>query len=124
MGESRHDEKACTCVQYKLDFTQYDLRYVKDSRYCKICKRHISLKKWKGGLVKFCNRVKLVTQEFCPCCGERLRTGGRSSKNRLLKSIADQQKNPQNYSMAVLKKLEKKVKYLEKIQMIPITKNR
>lgn len=122
MDGSRHDERVCTCVQYKLDFTQYDLRYVKDSRYCRNCKRHISLKKWKGGIVKFCNRTRMVSKEFCPCCGERLRTGGRSSKNRMLRSVADQQRNPQNYSNAVLKKLDKKVKYLQEMQMIPIKK--
>lgn len=121
MGESRHDEKACTCVQYKADFTQYDLRYVKDSRYCKICKRHISLKKWKGGLVKFCNRSKIVTQEFCPCCGERLRSG-RRAKAVIRRSVTDQLINPQNYNIAVIKKLNKKAKYLQKIKMIQIKK--
>jgi len=121
MGESRHDERVCTCVQYKLDFTQYDLRYVKNSRYCKKCGRHVSLKKWKGGIIKFCNRARTVSKEFCPCCGERLRAG-RRAKKKIRQSVRDQLKNPQNYNNAVIKKLNKKVKYLEKIKMIPITR--
>jgi hypothetical protein len=40
----------------------------------------------------------------------------------MLRSIADQQKNPQNYSNAVLKKLDKKIKYLQEIKIIPVAR--
>ena len=116
-----HDKKSCTCMLYKLDFKANDLRWTKDTRYCKSCAKYITLKKWHGGIAKFGNRIRILTKEFCPCCGERLRTTRRQNA-KMIRSIKDQIKNPQNYRRSSVK-LDNKMKFIKENNLLKI-KNR
>ena len=112
-----HDERYCACVKYKPKLTQYGVKYNGVNLKCKECGRFIDPKKWKGGIVKFTNRVRYVKAHECPCCGRRL-AKHRKAKKRLVDSILHQQMFPEQHLIKV-SALKKKVKLLESGILIP-----
>jgi hypothetical protein len=118
MAFSQHDVRDCRCVQFKPDFTVGDLKLTGENYFCSSCHRYVSSIKWKGGLVHFGKRTRFVKYFFCPCCGYRMRRKTRAKK-KIISSIEDQVKHPENYTPYVRSKLEKKVKLLETNFLIP-----
>jgi len=105
-------------MQYKSDFTVYELRLTGKSYYCAFCCRYVSSTKWKGGLVHFGSRTRYVHHYECPCCGIRMRSK-RRGKSKLVRSIESQTNHPEKYSRVVLAKLKTKQKLLDSNVLFP-----
>ena len=115
---NHHDARDCDCTPYRPDFSIGELRLTGDNFFCSKRGRYVSNLKWKGGIVKFNNRSRLVPFFQCPCCGVRMRFG-RRNKARIEKSIKHQTEHPEEYSSYILSKLELKQKLLRENKLIP-----
>ncbi len=107
-----HDN--CTCREYTPDFKETGIRYSGNVFYCIGCHAYVDGTKWKGGIVSFGNRTRLLKYFECPCCGERMRSKCRG-KNKLQKSIDRQLENPLGLQPHLMKQLPMKVQILQKI---------
>lgn len=114
----RHDSKDCLCIKYKPDFTTADLRLTGENFYCGGCNRYVSSKKWKGGIIHFGSRSRYAKFFECPCCGYRMRYK-RRGKKKIIDSIENQTKHPEEYTEYVLSKLKMKQDLLEKNILLP-----
>lgn len=116
MTSNQH--KDCGCIEYKSDYTIYELRLTGEDYYCSVCCRYVSSKKWKGGLVHFGNRTRFVQYFQCPCCGYKMRSK-RRNKSKLFRSIESQTNHPEKYSPFVLSKLKTKQSILNGNFLVP-----
>jgi len=110
MATSGHDN--CACSNYTPDLKTWEIRMNGDNFFCIKCNMLVSKKKWKGGIVKFGNRVLYKEFYYCPCCGYRMRQKRRNKKQQI-ESIEHQMAHPELHDKKALKALPSKVKLLE-----------
>lgn len=111
MVVNRHDKKDCGCTQYKPDYAIFDIRLDGTNFYCRQCGRLVSKLKWKGGLIHFGNRSRILKPNECPCCGYRM-SDKRRGKAKLEKSIEHQINHPELHPTITKRSLPKKISIL------------
>ena len=122
MGQTdRHDERDCECVKYSPSMEMWDLRLNGINYLCRGCNRYVDPKKWKGGIVHFSSRSRIVTSIYCPCCGRRM-SKHRYAKKKLLDSLQKQVDHPELYRSNTRKTLQKKIKLIEGNFLYPTVK--
>lgn len=101
----------CGCEKYKPTYNIFAIKMDGTNYYCRTCGKHVSKKKWKGGLVHFGNRSRILRPNDCPCCGYRM-SDHRRAKAKLEKSIEHQMDHPELHVLITKRSLPKKVAIL------------
>lgn len=93
--EEKHDARYCACLKYKPKrFRSHGERLKGILFRCRTCWRYVDPKKWKGGVVVFTNRSRLVKYNECPCCGKKM-SMHRRAKKKLVNSMEQPIKYPE-----------------------------
>ena len=103
----------CLCHKYGPDLEPFQIRMNGDNFYCMRCNGLVSKKKWKGGIVKFGNRIVYKKYYECPCCGYRMRAKRRNKKKQI-DSIEHQLLHPEEHLPKAQTVLPKKIALMQK----------
>jgi len=109
---SRHKGIDCECIKYAPKLRIFDIRSNGINLHCRNCNRYVDPKKWKGGVVIFTNRSRIVPANECPCCGQRM-SMHRRAKKKLENSLRHQLEHPELYTRGSQKKLKQKIALVE-----------
>ena len=113
-----HAKEYCKCVKYKPKMRQYGIRLNGTNFRCKPCGRYVDPKKWKGGVVKFTNRVRYVKPNECPCCGWKMGRH-RRAKKKLVDSVQHQLDHPEQHLPEARRALMVKKKLIDSGILMP-----
>src|SRR3989304_8795468 len=109
---TRHEGDVCECIKYAPELKAYQIRSNGINLHCRRCNRYVDPAKWKGGIVHFTNRSRLVPANGCPCCGQRMAIR-RKAKKKLEDSLKHQLENPELHNSTAQKRLKFKIALIE-----------